>query len=295
MPSDPRWFQIASLSGLLAYGSGWLGFDITLTRIALTLGGMLAMQYLATRVWALPGFDPKSALISGLSLCLLLRTSEPALVVLAARVAVFGKFVIRWRGKHVFNPTNLALAALLLGGDGVVWLSSGQWGSAAFFAFLMLGVGSLVVWRAARSDIAVAYLAFHALFLFGRSWSLGEPVEIPLHRLESGALLLFAFFMISDPKTTPDSRLGRTLFAFLVAAGAYYLQFQLFLQGGLVLSLVAFSILVPLIDLLLPGRRYAWGQSQVPAPAREFQISDSQFQIPLKCVSPGRAPTILGI
>jgi Na+-translocating ferredoxin:NAD+ oxidoreductase RnfD subunit len=257
-PRDPRWFQIGALSGLLLYGWLSLGFDVTGPRILLTLGCVLLCQGIATRLWRLPAFDPKSALISGLSLCLLLRTNSDWLVVLAAAVAIFSKFLVRWRDKHVFNPTNVALASLLLAGGGQVWLSSGQWGSLAFFAFLMLCAGNLVVWRAARSDVAIAFLACHMALLLGRSAWLGEPMTIPFHRLESGALLLFAFFMISDPKTTPDSRAGRILFALLVSLGAYYIQFKLFRQNGLVLSLAACSMLVPAIDLLLPGRRYAW-------------------------------------
>lgn len=275
LPRDPRWFQIGTLSGLLLYGWLLLGFDITGPRIGLTLGCVLLCQAVATRLWRLPAFDAKSALISGLSLCLLLRTNSDWLVVFATAIAVFSKFVVRWHDKHVFNPTNVALAALLLGGGGQAWLSSGQWGSLAFFAFLMLCAGHLVVWRAARSDVAIAFLACHMALLFGRSAWLGEPMTIPLHRLESGALLLFAFFMISDPKTTPDSRAGRILFALLVSFGAYYIQFKMFRQNGLVFSLAACSMLVPLIDFVLPGCRYAWtaprgkGGSEPSAPIRE--------------------------
>ena len=73
----------------------------------------------------------------------------------------------------------------------------------------MACVGWLVVNRAARSDVTYAFIVFYCALIFGRSLWLGEPLTIPLHRLESGALLLFTFFMISDPKTTPDSRAGR--------------------------------------------------------------------------------------
>jgi Na+-translocating ferredoxin:NAD+ oxidoreductase RnfD subunit len=89
---------------------------------------------------------------------------------------------------------------------------------------------------------------------------LGDPLHIPLHQLESGALLLFAFFMISDPKTTPDSRAGRVVFAFLVAFGAAYVQFRLFRTNGLLWSLALFSLAVPLLDRLLPGERYSWNR-----------------------------------
>jgi Na+-translocating ferredoxin:NAD+ oxidoreductase RnfD subunit len=69
---------------------------------------------------------------------------------------------------------------------------------------------------------------------------------------------LFTFFMISDPKTTPDSRAGRVLFAALVAFGAWYVQFRLFRTNGLLWSLAACSMVVPFIDRLVPGSRYAW-------------------------------------
>ena len=83
-------------------------------------------------------------------------------------------------------------------------------------------------------------------------------MAIPLHRLQSGALLLFTFFMISDPKTTPDSRIGRVAFAALVAVGAWYVQFRLFRTNGLLWSLAACSAIVPFIDRLAPGARYTW-------------------------------------
>ena len=76
--------------------------------------------------------------------------------------------------------------------------------------------------------------------------------------MENGALLLFTFFMISDPKTTPDSRTGRMLFAALVALGARYIQFQMFHTNSILWSLAACSLLVPLIDVLLPAERYSW-------------------------------------
>ena len=102
-----------------------------------------------------------------------------------------------------------------------MWVSPGQWGSVAFFGFLMICVGSLVVRRAERSDVTLAFIASWIALVVGRSLWLGEPLAIPLHRLENGALLLFTFFMISDPRTTPDSRAGRIIFAALVALGAY--------------------------------------------------------------------------
>ena len=209
----------------------------------------------------------RSALISGLSLCLLVRTNYALLACLAAVITIAGKFLIRVRGKHVFNPTNGGIAAMLLL-TGHVWVSPGQWGTAASFAFLMACAGMLVVTRAARSDVTLAFIACYGGLVLGRSLYLGEPLTIPLHRLESGAFLLFSFFMISDPKTTPDSRAGRILFAALVAATAWYVQFRLFRTNGLLWSLAIWSMAVPILDRLIPAARYDWTQPRPrPIPA----------------------------
>ena len=256
---DPRLYQISILSALLVYGIAALDFEISSSRAAVLLAASLITQYACTRLSRLPAFDPRSALISGLSLCLLLRTNETTLAVATAVVTIGSKFVLRVDGKHIFNPTNFGIV-LTMALTGGVWVSPGQWGNVAFFGFLMACLGGLVVNRAARSDVTYAFVAFYVALLFGRSLWLGEPMAIPIHRLQNGALLLFTFFMISDPKTTPNSRAGRIVFALLVALGAWYVQFRLFRTNGLLWSLALFSMVVPVIDRLLPGPHYAWSR-----------------------------------
>src|SRR5438046_2098897 len=254
---DPRLYQIATLSGLLGYGVFWLDLEVqTRTAVAIIVTALVT-QLVCTRLTGRGRFDPRSALISALSLCLLLRTGSLGLAMLTAAVAIASKFTLRVRDKHVFNPTNFALVAMMLA-TGSVWVSPGQWGSGLVFAFLLASAGGLVVNRAARADVTLAFLASWASLLVARSLWLGEPLAIPLHRLENGALVLFAFFMISDPRTTPDSRARRLLFAALVALAAYAVQFTLFRASGLLWSLAVCSLIVPLIDWLLPGRPDQW-------------------------------------
>ena len=253
---DPRLYQIVSLSTLLLYGLLWLHFDVSPRQITITLGTALLTQYAGTRYFGLSFFDPKSPMISALSLCLLLRTDNPAVAALAAFLAIGSKFVIRWKDKHVFNPINLALVVMLAADLG--WISPGQWGQVAGFGFLIACLGSLVVTRAARADVTLAYLSFYVGLLFARAIWLGDPLTIPLHQIGSGALLIFAFFMISDPKTTPDSRCGRVLFALTVALAALYVQFGFFRPNGPLWGLIACAPLVPLLDRLIPGVPYDW-------------------------------------
>ena len=254
---DPRLYQIACLAALLVYGVGWRSFDVSPAQIVLTLGAALAAQAVGSRWAGLPAFDAKSALISGLSLCLLLRVDALWLAVAAALVAVGSKFLLRWDGKHIFNPTNLGVAAIVALSDRA-WVSPAQWGAGTTIAFLVACLGGMVVNRAARSDVTYAFLGSYAAILFGRAVWIGQPWSVPLHQLESGSLLLFSFFMISDPKTTPNSRAARFLFGVLVATGAAFVAFVLFKPSGPIWSLVALSPLVPLLDRFFPGRRYEW-------------------------------------
>ncbi len=76
--------------------------------------------------------------------------------------------------------------------------------------------------------------------------------------MQSGALLIFAFFMISDPRTSPDSRLGRFLFAASVAVLAHYMTFFMQMRPALYVALIALSPLILLIDRILPAQRFTW-------------------------------------
>ena len=255
-PRDPRHYQILVLGSLLGWGIVGLGFPVGWREVVLLVGAALAAQAL---FGAMVGarFDARSPLISALSLCLLARGVAALPLAMTAVAAIASKFLIRRRGKHVFNPTAFGLAAVALA-SGEVWISPGQWGSGPTTALLVACAGWLVVQRAERSDVTWAFLVAYAAILFGRAWWLGDPLAIPLHDLESGALVIFAFFMISDPKTTPDSRAGRIAYAVLVATGAAFVHFGLYRPNGFIWALVCAAPLVPLVDRLLPGRRYHW-------------------------------------
>ena len=122
--------------------------------------------------------------------------------------------------------------------------------------------------RARRAETTLSFLAAYALLVFARATWLGDPYAIPLHQLQNGALLLFAFFMISDPKTSPDAAAGRVFYGALVATVAYVIQFVYFTPGAPVLALILCAPIVPLIDRCLAGRRYEWltARPRVAAP-----------------------------
>ncbi|MDH3619976.1 MAG: RnfABCDGE type electron transport complex subunit D [Gammaproteobacteria bacterium] len=254
---DPRCYQVAVLTTLLSIGVLALDFGIHWQNAVAIMLTAQAVQFLGTRLAGLPRFDPMSALITSLSLTLLLRTELIVLAIAAAGIAIGSKFLIRVKGKHVFNPANVALVSLMLLSDRA-WVSSGQWGSAALGAFGLACLGFLVLTRAKRAETTIAFLILYSALLFGRALWLGDPVSIPIHQVQNGALLIFAFFMISDPKTTPDAPLGRVVFAALVAAVAFTIQFIFYQPNGPILALILCAPLVPVIDALLQGTHYRW-------------------------------------
>lgn len=257
---DPRAYQIAVLGSLIGYGVTALDFELR-PEIVFAIAASAVSTQLVCSAWTAQRFELRSALISTLSLCLLLRTTSVELAAFAAVVAIGSKFAIRASGKHVFNPTAFGLALALALFDGA-WVSGGQWGAAPIAGLWIAGLGSLVVRRAERSDVTWAFLASYLALLFGRALWLGDPPAVPLHAVANGAFLIFAFLMISDPRTTPDSRAGRVLFAALVACGGLAVRFGLYETNALLWSLVACAPLVPWIDRLLPGERHQWARAR---------------------------------
>ena len=256
-PADPRILQITTLGCLLAVGAWLRDFTIRPEQAALALVTAVACQLLGERLTAGRRSNLPSAVITALSLSLLLRADNLWAHPIAAAAALGSKFSIRVRGKHVFNPANLGILFALLAVPGT-WVSPGQWGADLAFAGWFVALGGWVVTRARRADVSLGFLGFYLGALGLRVLRLGQSAAVWLHEMQSGALLLFAFFMISDPRTMPDDRRGRLAHAALVAALAYTWQFALYRPNGLLWALVLSAPAVPLWDALWPAAKYEW-------------------------------------
>ena len=255
--SDARHFQIVALSSLLTINFVWIDFGAKPLYSALAVVSALATQIICSRFSGLDRIDLRSALITGLSLSLLLRADTAWLPAIAGVIAIASKFVLRLDGRHIWNPAGFAIVVLLFTSSGV-WISPGQWGAGVWLASLLAFFAILVLRAAQRSDMALFFLGSHAALLAARAIWLGDPMAIPLHQLQSGSLLIFAFFMISDPKTSPDSRLGRFAFALAVAVLAHYLAFFMQMRPALYVALIALSPVTVLLNRLIPTRRFEW-------------------------------------
>lgn len=266
MKQDPRHYQLMVLGSMLIYGLVWVKLERDPFWIAGILVVALFSQFAATKYKKLPRFEWKSAMISGLSLSILMKTTSLPVALLLAAVAILSKFVFRWKGKHIFNPTNFALALGLLATNEVA-VVPGQWGNGIILAFFIASMGVFVVNKACRGDVSLAFFATYATALISWSLWMDKPLIEPIQRLQTGSLLIFTFYMITDPKSTPDSRLGRFIFGVAVAALGIYLQLAHSIPGGLIISLVFLSLMTPFLDQWFPGEKFQW-QNSSPAPSR---------------------------
>ncbi len=274
---DARWFQLVFLSSFLLFGSVARDFSISSSQIGLTFVAGIATQMFWQFALKLPQRFRISGYLSALITCfgisILVRSENLWAHPLLAALAMSSKYLVRFgRGEnrgHLFNPANFAAvcAMYLIHGS---WISQAQWGSSALFSIWLIGLGGAVTGRIRRLDIGLAFLVIWAsllaarLVVLGYAWDPGAAMWV--HQLSNGALALFAFFMISDPMTTPRQRVARIAFALVVALGALYWQFVLFKGNGLIVSLFVCSALVPLFNRFWPAPGFAWQQSNNTPP-----------------------------
>jgi len=254
---DARLFQIVFLGTLLLFGALVRDFALEWEQVALTFAAGLATQAFWIGALDLKRVGYLSAVVTCLGTSILVRADSDWVHPLLAALAMSSKFVIRIRGKHLYNPANLAVMLAIIAVPGA-WASPGQWGSDVLIGLWFVALGVTVTTSARRLDIAWAFLACYAGLLAGRMLILGQGEAVLIHQLGSGVLLLFTFFMISDPMTTPNRRSMRFLYAAMVAVLAFAWQYLLFKPHGLIWALFILTPLVPLIDWLLPGSKHAW-------------------------------------
>ena len=265
---DARFIQIVFLGTLLLFGALVRDFALHWEQVALAFAAGLGAQAFWIKALGLKNVGYLSALVTCLGTSILVRADSLWVHPLLAALAMSAKFTIRIRGKHLYNPANLAVIVAIAVVPGA-WASPGQWGSDVLIGLWFVCLGVTVTTSAKRLDIAWAFLGSYTALLAARMLILGQPHAVLIHQLGTGALLLFTFFMISDPMTTPNRRALRIVYAVLVAVLAFVWQFHLFQPNGPVWALFLLTPLVPLIDWLWPGKKHLWlGQAGPPSSAR---------------------------
>ena len=256
--NDPRYFQILYLGSFLFFGLSWLGWSTEINHFATTLLVCILTQVVFSLWFNKPLASIKSALITALGLCLLLKSSHASISALAAFVAISSKFLITYQNKHIFNPANIGIVlAILLTNQ--AWVSPGQWGSSTLLWFVIGAAGLMMILKVGRMETTLVFLGTFALLSFFRDvLYLGWGPTVWLHKMSNGTLLLYAFFMITDPRTTPNHKKARLIWAAVLAALLFVSSAFFYVQTAAIWLLFLISPFAILFDKWFKHRLYQW-------------------------------------
>jgi Na+-translocating ferredoxin:NAD+ oxidoreductase RnfD subunit len=203
---------------LILIGAHWSfgmlrGYEAIALAVATAIVTELAMRRLLTGQPA----QIASAYVSGISITILVRSPVLWPYALGAAISVLSKGVLRFRGRHLWNPTNLGVCALLFLAPFAVAPLSVQWGNNLWPMVVIWLVGLQALRLARRLHITVTYVLSFFLFAFVRSLITDTAFLAEVAPITGPMYQLFAMFMITDPKTTVNSTRGAAFVAFLVA------------------------------------------------------------------------------
>ncbi len=158
-----------------------------------------------------------SAYITGISVGILLRSPEYWPYALCSAIAITSKYVIRWRGRHLWNPSNFAICAMLLLAPEFVAGLSVQWGNTLWPMLIVWLLGAAITYRVRCLHITLTYVVSFVLLSLLRSGITGHSFLAEVAPITGPMYQLFIFFMITDPKTTVKPKWAQCLVASLVA------------------------------------------------------------------------------
>jgi Na+-transporting NADH:ubiquinone oxidoreductase subunit NqrB len=173
-------------------------YQRTALAIATAIGAELVMGRLTYGAWP----NPASAYITGISVGILVRSPFFWPYVLCSLISITSKYVLRVRDRHLWNPSNFGLSAVLFLAPDTVSHLSIQWGNVVAPMAVIWLLGFLIVWRVGRLHISATYVATFLALSVVRSSITGTPWLATVAPITGPMYQLFIFFMVTDPKTT---------------------------------------------------------------------------------------------
>jgi len=266
LPRDPRLVQLLIPGSFTVLGQTVLGFRITPQQLALTLCVCCATELALTYRESRRLVAPLSATITALSLGLLLRTYDWLPFAVAGCAGIASKHLLRIEGRHVFNPSNFGLVLALALFPDTAHVMVAEWGSSWGMVFVLLNCAFFIGFRVRRFHLAAAFLGSYAVFAAATALGQGAaPAALPLYlanELTSGAVLVFAFFMMTDPKTSPRTVMTRVIYGALTAALAFLLAAR-GAEQSVFLALLLVCPFVPQLDRLFGACDWSRGAARL--------------------------------
>jgi enediyne biosynthesis protein E5 len=215
--SNNRYIPPLFISFILLVGHLFYGILESWERTALAIVCALVTELILGRIFSGKWLNLSSAYISGISVGILLRSPAFWPYALCSVLSVMSKYVLRVKGRHLWNPSNFGICVLLFLAPESVAALSVQWGNNKWPLLVIWILGSIIVYRAQRIHISATYVASFFAFAFLRSLITGHPWTAEVAPITGPMYQLFVFFMVTDPKTTVKSKKWQCIVVFFVA------------------------------------------------------------------------------
>lgn len=275
MPSrPPQWKQWLTLNNryvppvfitlILLGGQVSFGILDSYERTLLAIVTAISLELVLGRIFLGKWLNVASAYITGISVGILLRTPAFWPFAVAAALAITSKYVLRFKGRHLWNPSNFGISVVLFLMPASVAMLSIQWGNNLASMVVIWLLGSVIIWRLKRFHISATYAVSFLILAVIRAWMLHEPWLAEVSPITGPEYQLFIFFMITDPKTTVRSKKGQCIVAFLVALLEMFFRFDQSVYAELY-ALFWIGPIAMLVEMWLDSRRSKAAPVAAPA------------------------------
>src|SRR5688572_29803860 len=251
---DNRYIPPLFITTILLVGHFAYGILESYERTALAIVAALVAELVLGRIFFGKWLNLASAYITGISVGILVRSPAFWPYALCSVISIMSKYVLRVKGRHLWNPSNFGICVLLFLAPETVAALTIQWGNFLWPLLVIWILGSVIIWRAKRIHISVTYALSFLAFAILRSWITGDPWRSEISPITGPMYQLFVFFMITDPKTTVKSVKWQCIVVFLVA----FVEMLLRLNHVVYAPLYALFLVGPaamLIEIWLESRR----------------------------------------
>jgi Na+-translocating ferredoxin:NAD+ oxidoreductase RnfD subunit len=190
----------------------------------LAISAAILTELLLGRIFFGKWLNLASAYITGISVGILIRSPAFWPFALCSIISIASKYVLRVKGRHLWNPSNFGICVLLFLAPETVASLTVQWGNFIWPMLVIWILGSIIIWRARRFHICATYVISFFALAFVRSWITGDSWQSEIAPITGPMYQLFVFFMITDPRTTVRTKTGQCVVAFLVAVAEMMLR-----------------------------------------------------------------------
>ena len=251
---DNRYVAPLFITCILLVGHLSYGILESYKKTALAIIAAIIVELILGRIFFGKWLNLASAYITGISVGILVRSPAYWPYALCSVISIVSKYVLRVKGRHIWNPSNFGIAVLLFLAPETMAVLSIQWGNNLLPILVIWVLGSIIIWRARRFHISATYVVSFFLFAFLRSWITGDPWQAEVAPITGPMYQLFVFFMITDPKTTVRSKTGQCAVAFCVALLEFVLRLGQVVYAP-IFALFFVGPLANLIEIWLDSRR----------------------------------------